>query len=189
MICFCSTDVSEKHNFAKFDKLRQREGVDGRGGLHTIPSLLAGDLASGREFMMTGDFEPLARKKFDNFRKFVSIYPEYKHFFVCDNGQGDVRAGELMFDHYPTLFGGLFVHLVKDLHLTYGFDAERWRRKGLLKQVCFFTSYPDAALFAATQKPPLIRMSGLWRICHDSVADFNSITPYQWLSESQQRER
>lgn len=182
-------DISEKHNFAKFDKLRQRKGVDGRGGLHTIPSLLAGDLTSGREFMMTGDFEPLARKKFDNFRKFVSIYPEYQHFFVCDNGQGDVRAGELMFDHFPGQFGGLFVHLVKDLHLTYGFDAERWRRKDLLKKTCFFTSYPDAALYAATRDAPLIRMSALWRICQDSVADFNSILPSQWSSESQQRER
>ncbi|KAL3784883.1 hypothetical protein HJC23_012486 [Cyclotella cryptica] len=182
-------DISEKHNFAKFDKLRQREGVDGRGGLHTIPSLLAGDLTSGREFMMTGDFEPLARKKFDNFRKFVSIYPEYKHFFICDNGQGDVRAGELMFDHFPGQFGGLFVHLVKDLHLSYGFDAERWRKKNLLKKTCFFTSYPDAALYAATRDPPLIRMSALRRICQDSVADFHSILPSQWSSESQQRER
>ena len=77
-------DMSEKHNFAKFQKLRQREGVNGRGGLHTTPSLLAGDLTSGREFMMTNDFEPLARKKFDNFRRFVSIYPEYKHVFICE---------------------------------------------------------------------------------------------------------
>lgn len=91
-------DMSEKHNFAKFQKLREREGVDGRGGLHTIPSLLAGDLTSGREFMMTNDYEPLARKKFDNFKRFVSIYPEYRHVLICDNGQGDVRAGELMHD-------------------------------------------------------------------------------------------
>ena len=139
--------------------------------------------------MMTGDYEPLARKKFDNFRKFVSIYPEYKHYFICDNGQGDVRAGEMMFDQYPAHFGGLFVHLVKDLHLTHGFDAERWRRKGLLKKTCFFTSYPDAALFAATQKPPLIRMSGLRRVCQDSVADFQYILPTQWTTESQQRDR
>jgi hypothetical protein len=37
-------DISERHNFAKFQKLREREGVDGRGGLHTVPSLLAGDV-------------------------------------------------------------------------------------------------------------------------------------------------
>ena len=64
-------DLSEKQNFKKFQKLREREGSK----LHTIPSLLAGDLSSGREFVMTGDFEPLARKKFDNFKRFISIYP------------------------------------------------------------------------------------------------------------------
>jgi len=182
-------DVSEKHNFAKFQKLIERRGVDGRGGLHTTPSLLAGDLTSGRDFMMTNDFEPLARKKFDNFKRFVSIYPEFRHVFICDNGQGDVRAGELMHDQFPGHLDGLFVHLVQDIQKTYGFDAERWRRKGLLKKTCFFTVYPDAALYAATQVPPLIRMNGFWRVCQDAVADFDMILPTQWSSESQKRDR
>lgn len=85
-------DISEKANFAKFEKLRTRNGGK---GMHTTPSLLAGDLTSGSKYMFSNDFEPLARKKFDNFKRYVSIYPEYKHVFVCDNGQGDVRAGEL----------------------------------------------------------------------------------------------
>ncbi|KAL7542333.1 hypothetical protein ACHAXR_011686 [Thalassiosira sp. AJA248-18] len=182
-------DMSEKHNFEKFKKLRERAGVDGRGGLHTIPSLLAGDLTSGREFMMTNDYEPLARKKFDNFKRFVSIYPEYKHVFVCDNGQGDVRAGELMHDQFPRHLDGLFVHLVQDITNTFGFDAERWRRKGLLAKTCFFRVYPDAALWGATQRPPFIRMHGLSRVCQDAVWDFDMIPPSQWASESQKRER
>jgi hypothetical protein len=182
-------DISEKHNFAKFQKLREREGFDGRGGLHTIPSLLAGDLTSGREFMMTNDFGPLALKKYDNFKRFVSIYPEYKHVFVCDNGQGDVRAGELMHDNFPRHLDGIFVHLVQDIKKTYGFDSERWRRKGLLAKTCFFAVYPDAALYAATQRPPFIRMSGLYRVCQDAVWDFGMIAPSQWLSESQKRDR
>ena len=72
-----------------------------------MPSLLAGDIASGTEYMMTNDMEPLALKKFDNFKRYVSIYPEYRHVFVCDNGQGDVRAGELMHDCYPYEFEAL----------------------------------------------------------------------------------
>lgn len=180
-------DISEKHNFSKFRKLCERQGVDGRGGLHTTPSLLAGDLASGREFMMTNDFEPLARKKFDNFKRFVSIYPEYKHVFVCDNGQGDVRAGELMHDQFPQHLEVLFVHLVQDIEKTHGFDSERWRRKGLLSKTCFFKMYPDAALYAAIKKPPLIRTRGLLRVCEDAVTDFEMIL--QWSSESQKRDR
>lgn len=182
-------DMSEKHNFAKFQKLREREGVDGRGGLHTIPSLLAGDITSGREFMMTNDFGPLALKKFDNFKRFVSIYPEYRHVFICDNGQGDVRAGEMMFDQFPRHLDGLFVHLVQGIQKTYGFDAERWRKKGLLAKTCFFTAYPDAALYAATYRPPFIRMSGLWRVCQDAAWDFGMIPQSQWTSESQKRDR
>ena len=182
-------DMSEKHNFAKFQKLREREGVDGRGGLHTVPSLLAGDITSGREFMMTNDFGPLALKKFDNFKRFVSIYPEYRHVFICDNGQGDVRAGEMMFDQFPRHLDGLFVHLVQGIQKTYGFDAERWRKKGLLAKTCFFTVYPDAALYAATYRPPFIRMSGLWRVCQDAAWDFGMIPQSQWASESQKRDR
>jgi len=178
-------DFSEKHNFSKFEKLRERQG----SRLHTIPSLLAGDLTSGREFMMTNDFEPLARKKFQNFKQFVSIYPEYRHVFICDNGQGDVRAGELMYDQYPRHLDCLFVHLVQDIQKSYGFDPERWRRKGLLKRTCFFKCYPDAALYAATLKPPLIRISGLRRVCQDAVADFEMIVPSQWSSLSQKRDR
>ena len=50
-------DVSEKANYAKFAKLRER-------GMHTNPSLLAGDMKSGSEYMMYADMEPLAVKKF-----------------------------------------------------------------------------------------------------------------------------
>jgi hypothetical protein len=178
-------DFSEKANFSKFEKLRERQG----SRLHTIPSLLAGDLSSGREFMMTNDFEPLARKKFQNFKQFVSIYPEYRHVFICDNGQGDVRAGELMYDQYPRHLDCLFVHLVQDMQKSYGLDLERWRRKGLLSRTCFFKCYPDAALYAATIKPPLIRISGLRRVCQDAVADFEMILPSQWASQSQKRDR
>ena len=46
-------DVSEKINFKKFEKLLQKRGM------HTMPSLLAGDVNSGLETLMKNDFEPL----------------------------------------------------------------------------------------------------------------------------------
>lgn len=177
-------DMSEKVNFAKFEKLRAR-GDDGRKGLHTMPSLLAGDLASGSSFLATNDFEPLAKKKFDNFRRFVSIYPEYQHVFVCDNGQGDVRAGELMFDGFPYEFEGLYVHVVTEINKTYGYAPERWHKKEF--RPFFFRTYPEAALHAATRYPPLIRLEGLHRICADAVKDFIQIK--QWQSEAVKTER
>jgi hypothetical protein len=177
-------DVSERANFAKFQQLRVR-GDDGRQGMHTVPSLLAGDLTSGSHYVVTNDFEPLARKKFDNFRRYASIYPEYQHIFVCDNGQGDVRAGEMMFDAFPYSFGGLYVHVVQGIPTTYGYDPARWREKEFAP--CFFRSYPEAALHAAKRKPPLIRLQGLQRICHDAVKDFAQIKT--WPSDLAKAER
>lgn len=179
-------DMSEKSNFAKFEKLRI-VGDDGRRGMHTVPSLLAGDLASGGQYIATNDFEPLARKKFENFKRYVSIYPEYHHIFVCDNGQGDVKAGEMMFDSFPYEFQTVYVHLVQDIQRTYGFAPQRWKDKEFFPR--FFRTYPEAALHAATQNPPLIRISGLQRVCSDAVKDFGAIPNKQWHSEKQKAAR
>lgn len=178
-------DVSEKINFAKFEKLRIK--ADGRQGLHTTPSLLAGDIASGTEYMMRNDLEPLAAKKFDNFSRYVNIYPEYHHVFVCDNGQGDVRAGELMFDAFPYEFEALYVHVVKDISKTHGYAPDRWREKGF--NPCFFRTYPEAALNAVRRDPPLMRVSGLKRVCIESVQDFIHIEPKNWSSTKQKADR
>jgi hypothetical protein len=179
-------DMSEKGNFAKFEKLRA-VGDDGRRGMHTVPSLLAGDLASGSQYIATNDFEPLALKKFDNFKRYVSIYPEYSHIFVCDNGQGDVNAGEMMHDNFPYEFQAVYVHLVQDIHRTYGFAPERWEEKEF--RPCFFTTYPEAALHAAIQNPPLIRVNGLQRVCFDAVKDFQAIPGKKWQSNRQMADR
>jgi hypothetical protein len=170
-------DISEKANFAKFEKLRS--GNDGRRGMHTTPSLLAGDLTSGGKYVLSNDFEPLARKKFDNFKRYVSIYPEYKHVFVCDNGQGDVRAGEMMFDSFPYEFEALYVHAVQDISKTHGYAPDRWTSKDF--RPVFFRTYVDAALHAASQYPPLIRIKGLRRICAEAATDFSQIRG--WPSE------
>jgi hypothetical protein len=179
-------DMSEKHNFAKFEMLRANT-MDGRKGLHTTPSLLAGDISSGSQYVMTNDFEPLAQKKVDNFRRYVSIYPEYKHVFVCDNGQGDVLAAELMFDNFPYEFEGVYVHLVQDRQRTYGYEPNRWREKEFTP--FFFRCYPEAALHAASRDPPLIRLKGLQRICQDAVKDFLQMKKTQFNSESGREER
>lgn len=180
-------DMSEKANFAKFARMRAvRE--DGRKGMHTVPSLLAGDIASGTNFMFSNDFEHLALKKYDNFRRYVSIFPEYKHVFVADNGQGDVRAGDMMFHSFPYEFEALYVHVVQDRMTTYGYNPEEFRKKDF--RPCFFTTYPEAAIHAATiADPPLIKMEGLRRICMDAAKDFQSIPGSKWATERMKAER
>jgi hypothetical protein len=179
-------DMSEKSNFKKFEKMRMT-GEDGRKGMHTVPSLLAGDLVSGSQYIATNDFEPLSRKKFDNFKRYVAIYPEYQHIFVCDNGQGDVKAAEMMYDNFPYEFEATYVHVVQDVPKTYGYDPERWKNKEFCP--CFFRTYPEAALHAASRNPPLIRVTGLRRVCHDAGKDFQSISSKQWQSQKQKADR
>lgn len=66
-------DVSEKKSYAKFAALHEKMGM------HTLPTMLAGNLKSGRAFMWQGDLEPMAQKKFENFSEFYQLYPEFKH--------------------------------------------------------------------------------------------------------------
>jgi len=190
-------DVTEKQNFAKFKKLRNRPSADGRGGvgMHTMPSILSGDLTSGTKFILKNDYEPLAQKKFENFQKYVSIYPEYRHVFVCDNGQGDVRASEMMVDSFPDQVEAIYVHAVQDVAKTYKYNAERWKtqqeqqQKGRVNLPFFFTTYPEAALDAVQRNPPLIAVAGLRRICQDSVNDFYMIQTKDWPSQKHKWDR
>jgi hypothetical protein len=69
-------NVSEEIVYEKFRTLQETRG------LHTYPSLLAGSLDTGGQFMISNDFEPLARKKYDNFKEYVQLYPEYSSIFI-----------------------------------------------------------------------------------------------------------
>jgi hypothetical protein len=82
-------DWSERGQYAHFMELSV--AAPDRQRMHTVPTLLPGDLSSGFEFIQKGDFRPLAQKKFESFKQFASLYPEFRHVFVGDNGQ--VRSG------------------------------------------------------------------------------------------------
>jgi len=173
-------DVLQKKSFEKFARMRER-------GMHTNASLLAGDLSSGREFMVKNDFGPMAEKKAQNFREFASIYPEYSYVFVGDNGQGDLRAGEMMYEAVGPKFEALYVHVVQEHTKAFGYDPLRWAANGLDKRLCFFRTYPQAALHAC--RTGLIRPVGLRRVCEAAVRDFKFITPKKWPSARHRLDR
>lgn len=60
-------DALEQHSYDMFKRLQQTRG------LHTSPSLLAGSLVTGSEFMVAGDMEPLALQKYENFQQYASL--------------------------------------------------------------------------------------------------------------------
>lgn len=61
-------DLLESHSYEKFRRLQDT------AGMHTSPSLLPGEMVSGTEFFVSGSMEPIARKKYDNFREYLSLY-------------------------------------------------------------------------------------------------------------------
>jgi hypothetical protein len=75
------------------------------------------------------------------------------------------------------------MHIVQTLHTTHGYDADRYSKSGLDKKICFFRTYVEAGLDAASQSPPLILNSGLRRICLDAVKDFHTIPRNKWPSK------
>ncbi|GMF48624.1 unnamed protein product [Phytophthora fragariaefolia] len=172
-------DVSEKKSYAKFAALHEKMGM------HTLPTMLAGNLKSGRAFMWQGDLEPMAQKKFENFSEFYQLYPEFKHVFVGDNGQGDVRAAELIVEKFGSdALEAAFFHRVQPMEKMFNYhskeDLERWRKMNII----FFDTYVGAALEAFRLKK--IRLCGLKKICDDAGQSFEAI--HSWLTP-QSRER
>ena len=60
-------DASEKHSYHMFRMLQTSRG------LHTSPSLLAGSLETGGKFIVAGQMEPLAIKKYENFQEYAAL--------------------------------------------------------------------------------------------------------------------
>jgi hypothetical protein len=89
-------DIAESATYAKLRDLQETRG------LHSTPTLLAGSLDTGTHFFVTEDLEPLAKKKYDNLREYLRIYPEFSWIFIGDNGQGDVRAVEMILQNTNT---------------------------------------------------------------------------------------
>ena len=132
--------------------------------------------------MVKGDTEPIAVKKFENFREYLTIYPEYRCIFIGDNGQGDVRAAEIVLndERYKHNLQRVYIHEIQPLYLTYA-------KKNITKSrdydhICYFNTYVDAAIDAHHHK--LIRSSGLRRIMEAALRDFEYIPLSSWLSKA-----
>jgi hypothetical protein len=164
--------VSENVTYDKFRKL-QKERC-----LYTSPTLLAGSLDTGSQFMVKGNPEPLALNKFENFREYLALYPEYTCIFIGDNGQGDVRTAELVLKdkEFAKNLHRVYVHAIQPRHLTYCKNPVSTLADSRLY---YFGTYVDAALDAFKHK--LIRASGLRKIMEEACEDFLYIPLSSWL--------
>jgi hypothetical protein len=106
---------------------------------------------------------------------------------VCDNGQGDLRAAELMVDAYPKEIEAIYVHEVQPRSKTYKYNPDFWTDKPV--KPFFFRTYIEAALDAARRRPPLLQIEGLRRICVDAINDFYLIQTKSWPSQKHKWDR
>lgn len=55
----------------------------------------------------------MARKKLQNMKNYLSIFPEYHFIWVGDNGQGDQKAGEMLLKTFPKRAITVLIHNIK----------------------------------------------------------------------------
>ena len=97
--------------------------------------------------MLSGAFTHLlgnsriAAMKFENFSRYVQLYPEYGFVFTGDSGQGDVAFGERMLAEHPESVRAVFIHDVIDTP-----EPVRMTWRG--KRIFFFDTYIGAAVEA-----------------------------------------
>eukprot|EP00968_Pinguiococcus_pyrenoidosus_P015434 scaffold1428_cov259-Pinguiococcus_pyrenoidosus.AAC.1 len=178
-------DLAERKLYERIERMQKEKG------LYSAAHVLCGSLATGAQFMFNNDMQPLANKKFENFEEYRALYPEFRHVFVGDNGQGDVRAGEMMLEKWSTSVECVYIHRVIPTEATFGFEGSettaKWKRLGIV----FFDTYIDAAIHAAlkrdkvagilglqyAERSPLIHLKGLRRVCVASIEDFGTLKP------------
>lgn len=186
------SDISEQMTYGKFETLRKTRG------LHGNPTLLAGSLDTGAQFIMANDMEPLAVTKYRNYAEYCAIYPEFSNVFIGDNGQGDVRVSEMILNGEgeeamlesvggrgrsvvtPMLRDSLervYIHEIQPLHKTHVKDKSILDKKRI-GRVCYFNNYIDAALDA--YRHGLIKCSGLKNVIEEAKMDFRQITRQDW---------
>ncbi|WNG54921.1 DUF2183 domain-containing protein [Archangium gephyra] len=133
--------------------------------------------------MLSGAFTHLlgnariATMKFENFSRYLQLYPEYGFVFTGDSGQGDVAFGERMLTEHPDAVRAVFIHDVVDTP-----ESVRMTWRG--KRVFFFDTYIGAAVEAF--EVGVIARDGVARVARAAQEDLARV-PFS--SESQRQSR
>eukprot|EP01127_Copromyxa_protea_P024544 TRINITY_DN9731_c0_g1_i1.p1 TRINITY_DN9731_c0_g1~~TRINITY_DN9731_c0_g1_i1.p1 ORF type:complete len:842 (-),score=151.64 TRINITY_DN9731_c0_g1_i1:40-2565(-) len=150
---------SEQRSYNSFREFRKLQG-----GLHANPILLAGDL--GGIYSAWGNYEPIARKKYQNFLEYKTLYPEHKFLFIGDNGQGDVMCANDMRQNFSEEVSGVFIHVVLPMDKAPGSKTED-------PNIHYFDNYIEAGLQAYSSR--LIGRNALFRIIEAAKREWSQI--------------
>ncbi|MFP2905263.1 phosphatase domain-containing protein [Pyxidicoccus sp. 3LFB2] len=125
----------------------------------------------------------IADKKFDNFQRYIRVFPEYGFVFVGDSGQGDVEFGDRMLTAAPQSVHAVFIHDVVD-------TPEATRQSWRAKRVFYFDTYVGAALEAF--QVGVISRDGVGRVARaaqESMAGIAFKSPAQREARQQELTR
>jgi hypothetical protein len=96
MVCCRYKELTEQKSYSRFRRYVSSSA------LHRMPTLLPGKLWPGtKAFLLTPILKSRAWRwvgdlKFQSFKHYSALYPEYDLVFVGDNGQGDLHAAGKM---------------------------------------------------------------------------------------------
>ena len=133
--------------------------------------------------MLSGAFTHLlgnsriAEMKFENFSRYIQLYPEYGFVFTGDSGQGDVAFGEQMLMAHPEEVRAVFIHDVVDTP-----EPVRMTWRG--KRIFFFDTYIGAAVEA--YEVGVIARDGVARVARAAQEDLARVP---FASEAQRQAR
>jgi len=130
--------------------------------LHASVSILAGDTTH-----IVGN-QRMASKKYENFKQYSMLFPEYSFVFIGDSGQGDIYLATLALNDPEIDVLAVFIHDIISTPII--------RRKEYQSQGIFLCdNYISAGIMAWQLE--LISSAGLLRIIEASINDFYGI---QW---------
>jgi hypothetical protein len=140
-----------------------------RGALGSVPALLP-------------DFEHLEREigrvKFNNFKRFAKVYPEYRFVFFGDSGQADALTAALMVadEHASSRVVTTFIH---DLGETARSPSYQELDRKLVDErpprVIVFRNHIQAAVLAHAHYPELVSAAALARVTKTALTQIDSI--------------
>ena len=108
----------------------------------SVPSMLGlSHMPTNVQSELSDLFKLFGNTKFDRFKQYVSIFPEYKILFIGDNGQGDVLAGKKMLEFTDRCH--VFIHKVSEDGVNFKTVPEESLN---IPRLNFFKNYYDVAL-------------------------------------------
>jgi hypothetical protein len=115
---------------------------------HALYALLKG-LYERPFYKLAVSSTEVAAVKFNKYKQYISIFPEYDILFIGDNGQGDLLAGKMMIKHHKNTL--VFIHnLLRDDDFIFSPEKEEQEKRGTNGRLFFFKNYLELGYIFST---------------------------------------